>query len=325
MTLADLENPTIRKPEHRFSGHQTFALRIAWLPKAVEAIAADPNLLNNTLQSVTRLGLGKNMVEALRCWLEAYGVATKGTNGWALTNEAALILNRPHGFDPFLEDPQTLWWLHWKISTLRVAPFFAWDLMINRWNEPSFSASAVVESFARHAEQDDRVLSEVTMKQHFEVWLRTYCAPKGGRALEDGLDSPLAGLALVRQFGERETAGRREHVYGFDLGRKRGVSQALFHYCLIDWWDARPDDEQTAPFHEVAHGSRSPGRVLRMPEGEVRERLHLLGAIQTSGFELHESLSQQQLRRTDSPLPDRLGALTAAYARGASLRSSSHD
>jgi len=301
-------------PQHRFSGHQTFALRIAWLPKAVEAIDQDPFLLNDTLKAVTQLGLGKNMVESLRCWLEAYGVASKGAEGWTLTTEGELIFGR-NGADRYLEDPQTLWWLHWKISTLREAPFFAWDLLINRWNEPSFSPSAVVADFRRHAEQEGRTLSNVTLTQHFDVWLRTYSPTRAVRAAEDGLDSPLTSLALVRPYGERETLGRRETVYGFDLGRKRAISQPLFHYCLLDWWEARESDEQTAPFHEAAHGARSPGRVLRMPESEVLDRLRLLDARPDSGFEFHESLNQQQLRKRGRA-PAREDILTAAYVRG---------
>lgn len=314
MLEPEIEIPVHTKPKQRFSGHQTFALRIAWLPKAVEAIREDPALLNDTLKSVTQLGLGKNMVESLRCWLEAYGVASNGERGWELTPEAKLILG-DGGADEYLEDPQTLWWLHWKISTPREAPFFAWDLLINRWNEPSFSPTAVVDNFRRHAEEEGRTLSDVTMNQHFDVWLRTYSPTRSSRAVEDGLDSPLTALSFVRQLGDRETAGRREALYGFDLGRKRGVTQPLFHYFLLDWWDARDTKEQTAPFHEVAHGPRSPGRVLRMPEAEVLERLRLLSDSPVSGFELHESLNQQQLRKRGK-LPAREAVLAMAYVRG---------
>jgi hypothetical protein len=56
----------------RFSGHQTFPLRIAWIPKAAQHIVAGNDPLTEVDEGITELGLGKNMVEALRCWIEAF-------------------------------------------------------------------------------------------------------------------------------------------------------------------------------------------------------------------------------------------------------------
>src|SRR5690348_9570787 len=69
----------------RFSGHQTFPLRIAWIPKAVAEIAAGRDPLTDIDEGITQLGLGKNMVEALRCWIEAFQIARRTDNKWMLT------------------------------------------------------------------------------------------------------------------------------------------------------------------------------------------------------------------------------------------------
>lgn len=287
--------------DYRFGGHQTFPLRIAWLPKAAMALSSGRDVLGDMVEGVVGLGLGKNMVEALRCWVGAYGIAQRAADGWRLTDEGEAIFG-PGGFDPYLEDAQTMWWLHWKISTQDSGRFFAWELLFNRWNEPTFTPSAAIAAFAREAERSGRSLSEVSLRQHFDVWLRTYCPPRGGRLGEEGLDSPLVTLGLVRPAGERDELGRREPVYTFDLGPKRAINQALFSYCLAAWWDKRSAREETAPFQEVATGPGSPGRILRMPESEVRSRLELL-ARDKAGFELVESLNQQQVRRVKVPPP----------------------
>ena len=88
------------------------------------------------------------MVEALRCWIVAFGIARNVDQRWSMTPLGHAIFG-PLGHDRFLEDEQTLWLLHWNIATLRKAPFFAWELLINRWNEPTFSASAILEVFLR--------------------------------------------------------------------------------------------------------------------------------------------------------------------------------
>lgn len=280
---------------YRFGGHQTFPLRTAWLPKAAKGLSEGRDVLGDMLEGVVNLGLGKNMVEALRCWADAYGVAHRSETGWRLSSEGEAIFG-PGGYDRYLEDSQTLWWLHWKIATQSTGRFFAWELLFNRWNEPSFTASAILGAFDAEAERSGRKLSPISLKQHFDVWLRTYCLPRGSRLSEEGLDSPLASLGLIRQAGEIEDIGRREPVYAFDLSPKRGIGQALFRYCLMAWWEERAGDEETVPFHDLVNGPGSPGRIFRMSEAELRDRLDALGRA-GSEVQLTESLNQQQLRR----------------------------
>ncbi|MGO7532765.1 DUF4007 family protein [Rhizobium leguminosarum] len=297
--------------EYRFGGHQTFALRIAWLPKAAAAIERGEDPLSNPLDGVISLGLGKNMVEALRCWIDAYGVATKVGGRWSLTAFGRAMFGL-HGHDPFLEDQQTLWLLHWKVATLHTAPFFAWELLFNRWNEPTFSASAALRAFAQEAERTQRPLSPVSAKQHLDVWLHTYLPGRSGRS-EEALDSPLSSLRLIRQVGTRELAeGRNEQVYAFDLDVKAGISQATFEYCLHDWWNNELEHEETVTLNEAAFSRMGPGRVFRMPEAEVRERISALSGEKNANFELLESLNQMMIRRKRRREPQAL--LSKIYA-----------
>lgn len=299
-------------PEYRFGGHQSFALRIAWLPKAVAAIEAGIDPLSDPIAGVVELGLGKNMVEALRCWIEAYGVAERSRHGWRLTPTGAAIFGRG-GHDRFLEDVQTLWWMHWTISTRRVGRFFAWELLINRWAEPTFSPSLVVSAFLNEAERTRRRLSPVSARQHFDVWLHSYLPGRSGRG-EESLDSPMTALALVRPAGERDLGGvRREPVYCFDRGPKPSLGEATFVYALTDWWDRQYGDEETAPLREIAFGRSSPGQVFRLSEHEVRERLVALSENPQSGFSLRESLNQHVLQR--AARTDQLSLVSSIYNR----------
>lgn len=298
-------------PGYRFGGHQSFALRIAWLPKAVAAIEAGIDPLSDPIVGVVALGLGKNMVESLRCWIEAFGVAERGRDGWTLTPMGAVIFGS-QGHDRFLEDVQTLWWLHWTISTRSEGRFFAWELLVNRWAETSFSPSVVVDAFLREAERSDRRLSPVSARQHFDVWLNSYLAGRSGRG-EESLDSPMTALGLVRHAGERDVgAGRREQVYAFDRGPKQRLADATFAYALGDWWDRQYGNEDTAPLREITFGRASPGQVFRLSEHEVRERLLALTDDARSGFALRESLNQSVVQRTARP--DSSSLLAAIYA-----------
>jgi hypothetical protein len=285
---------------YRFGGHQSFALRTAWLPKAARAIEAGEDVFSDPLRGVVRLGLGKNMVESLRAWVEAYGVAVRSEGVWSLTAFGEMVLGAG-GYDRFLEDEQTLWLLHWNIATLRDNPFFAWEYLINRWSERFFTTSEVMGAFAREADRTGRPLSSVSARQHFDVWLHTYLRGRSGRG-EDGIDSPLASLGLVFRAGDRETAqGRREPVFAFDLDPKSTIGDAVFQFCLHDWWRKAFEYEETVALSEIVFGHGAPGRVFRMPEDEVLARINRLAARRNPQIELIESLNQYMVRRTGRP------------------------
>ena len=284
----------------RFGGHQSFALRTAWLPKAAQAILEGEDVFSDPLRGVVRLGLGKNMVESLRVWVEAYGIATRNEGQWVLTRLGKALLGAG-GYDRFLEDEQTLWLLHWNIATLRENPFFAWELLINRWSERYFTTSEVMTAFAREAERAVRPLSSVSARQHFDVWLHTYLRGRNGRG-EEGIDSPLSSLGLVTRAGDRETAqGRREPLFAFDLDPKPTISDALFSYCLHDWWNNVFEFEETVSLPAIAFGHQAPGRVFRMPEGEVLARVMRLAGGRAPRIDLIESFNQYMVRRPARP------------------------
>lgn len=260
----------------RFSGHESFAVRYAWLPKAFELLDRHPTALADEESAMIALGIGKNMVRSLRFWIEVFGLVQVGEKGALnLTSFARTIFAPEGGLDPYLEDKRTLWLLHWQISVRPQDPVFAWDFLINRWPRNEFTKAEVVDAFERESARHNVRHSRVTLEQHFDVFLRTYVPSRSTKDLsEDSLDSPLAELSLIEQIGERPVeSGRREPLYAFRREAKDDVTPALFEYCLEELWQARYANEVTLTFRDVATGPLSPGQVFRLPEDDVRRRL----------------------------------------------------
>jgi Protein of unknown function (DUF4007) len=299
-------------PTFRFSGHQTFALRIAWIPKAVQKIVAGNDPLTNVDEGITELGLGKNMVEALRCWIEAFRIASRGTDGtWNLTPIGKLVFHTDDGLDPYFEDVTTSWLLHWLITTNTDSPFFAWECLFNRWPAMEFSASQVIEAFEQEASRSQRPISAVTLRQHWEVFLHSYRPPRADKG-EDHLDSAMSVLRLILPFGERPNAsGKWENIYSFDPAPKRAISNQLFTFFLHDWWNKHYPDEQTTPLRELVMGNHSPGRILKMQESEILQRVSELASHSSKSFEIVESMNLRQLHRLTKS--GGMSALKAAY------------
>jgi hypothetical protein len=295
----------------RFSGHQTFPLRITWIPKAVAEISAGRDPLTNIDEGITQLGLGKNMVEALRCWIEAFQIAKRVERGWQLTPVGSLVFNPSDGLDPYYEDVSTSWLLHWLISTNTESPFFAWECLFNRWPATEFSASQVIDAFNKETSRTARPASGVTIRQHWEVFLHSYRRPPADKG-EDHLDSAMSILRLIQEFGERPNAsGKWEKLYSFDLTRKQAIPEQLFAFFLHDWWNRKYPNERTTPLREIVMGEHSPGRLLKMQEAEILHRVTDLAVRQPKVFQIVESTNLRQLHRLHAS--NGLSDLKAAY------------
>jgi len=266
----------------RFSGHESFACRYAWLPKAYRALKADPALFVDEEGAMLELGIGKNMVKSLRFWVDAMGVAEptpKGVpvRGLSPTAFAREVFDR-EGYDPYLEDVRTQWLLHWMLSSKAEAPLFAWEFLINHWPLPEFSRSEALAAFGRESRRLEGGHSEATLAQHLDVFLHTYLPSRGTSAgIEDSLDGPLVDLSLLIPVGERRNdAGRFEPVYAFRREPKPEITPALFDYCLMAFWD-RIKDEETLSLRAATLAPGSPGQVFKLSEDDVRARLEDAG------------------------------------------------
>jgi hypothetical protein len=289
---------------YRFSGHETFPCRYAWLPKAYREIRRDRDLFATEDKAMVLLGLGKNMVRALRFWAQAAGIAefTK-PGGYLVSDFGKALLDEDGGYDAFLEDRRTLWLLHWKLSTHVEEPLFAWDYLLNKWPHPEMTRTEVLREFAKEAARLGRKLSSVTLEQHFDTFLHTYLptrSPKG-EILEDNLDCPLVELEFIRRVGDREasTKGRREPIFAFRREPKGDISPELFVYCLDDFWRNRRPKEQTLTFRDVAVAHGSPGQVFKLPEWDVRQRLDSLDSDTNGKFQYQETAALQRVIKRD--------------------------
>ena len=287
---------------YRFTGHETFPCRYTWLPKAAAALKNKPNLFRDIDEAIVALGVGKQMARAIRFWVEAAKVVKKQEKGDFKVSLLGKKLLDEKGLDPYLENLQTLWLIHWNFSTHRENPIFAWDFLMNQWQEPEIAPSLVVEVFEKEADSQSRKLSPVTLKQHFNIFLHTYVPTRGtkGEILEDNLDCPLIELNLIRQIGERVSDGqngRREPVYAFNRDPKPKISQELFAFCLNDFWEIYHSQEQTLSFREIASGRGSPGQIFKLPEQEIRDRLEDIEAVTDSAISFRESMNLRQIQK----------------------------
>ena len=290
----------------RFTGHETFACRYAWLPKAVRGVDKDPDLFSDVDLAMVTLGVGKNMVNAIRFWAEAADLIEPVAGGKTYrVSDFGIELLGSDGCDQYMEDVRTLWLIHWKIATNRRFRVFAWDFFLNQWQEPELSGTTALTVLRRHLKSLDRSpLSESVLDQQFDIFLHSYVPTKGrkkGDVREDNLDCPLVELHLLQETGVRRLGGEKgervEPIYAFRREAKRDISSGLFAYCLDDFWRTWHGDEKTLAFPFVLHGHCGPGQVFKLPEDDLRARCESLEQDSGGFFLFHESALQPTINR----------------------------
>lgn len=247
----------------RFSGHESFVCRYGWLPKAYQAVLADPELLRDDERAMHTLGIGRNMVKSLQFWCEATGVLDPVPGqGHQPGLVGRTLLDPEHGWDPHLESLEALWLLHWRLCS--GAGLAAWSEVFSEGRLVRFDRQRLIGALAQRAESAARPLAASTLEQHASIFLQTYYQAE--RSGDDTSWSPLQDLSLLRAAKEED--GRI--VFSTDLRAPIGLSLRVFAIALIAF--ATPDGQGTASvdFQRLLKGARSPGVIFRLDEHQLR-------------------------------------------------------
>lgn len=297
----------------QFSGHETFPLRYGWLKKAFDAVAATENAADNKTvflndDAIARFGVGRNMVAAMRHWASVADVIADGPGpNQVQTTLLGRKLFGPHGVDPFMENPATLWLVHWQLSAHPDKTTWFWTF--GHFFGMTFERESLVKGLEKLAtEQAWSRVAAATIKRDVDCFVRTYVArPVFGHAShEDALESPLAELGLIKPVGRRDG-------FRFMRGAKSTLGNGVFVFALLDFWSWF-SKARTLSFEAIAHEPGSPGRVFLLDENDVADRL--LGLEEITGGALRWSETaglKQVLRSADLSHKDALGYIRLDY------------
>jgi len=247
-----------------FSGHQTFSFRYSWLPKGVLGVKNDPKIFFRD-DALVELGVGKNMVDSIRYWCEALGlVAVDGRAQKAeLEPLGALLFGRTKkhkGADPYLEDPGTLWLLHWQLAS-KPDPASTWHLAFTRWNRNSFTRDELAKWILQTALNSTATRSNAnSIKRDVDVFLRTYvpAGVDGRRPLEESFDCPLGELGLIREIDPG--------YYQFRVGAKPALPIDILAFALLEFWNSAAAAQETINVERLMYDPGSPGAAFKLSD-----------------------------------------------------------
>ncbi|MBW7886569.1 MAG: DUF4007 family protein, partial [Caldilineaceae bacterium] len=277
-----------------FSGHETFPLRQMWLKKAFDCLQADwtvPKSIFTDESAIAKFGVGKNMVASIRHWALACDVLREAPSNAYLVSPLARAIFSDDGLDPYSEHSTTSWLVHWWLAG-KGNRATTWYWLFNHVTAPTFSRDdleAPLTEFARRLDPKHR-LSISTLSRDIETCLRSY-APPGSGSPEDYSEPVLGELGLLHE--------ERKGQFSFRRGPKSTLHDALFAYALIDFWDASAPTISSLAFETIAYGDGSPGRVFKLDEDSVAERLFALEEITGGRLSWTDTAGLRQVMRKE--------------------------
>ena len=260
----------------QFAGHETFPLRLLWLKKAFDATTYGAT--RGTFQepsAIAMFGVGRNMAISMRHWAIAADMLVDVGGTLAPTNIGRMILDTKSGLDPYLEHPATLWMVHGALASTPQHTT-TWFFAFNGLNQTGFDRELVAqEMLAALNGRAGLRLSPGTLRRDFEVFVRSYVGRRGDLANEDAAEPLLAELGLIRET-------RLSGQYEFVRGPKATLPDGIFALFLRRFWRAEHASSPTLSLEQVSYGIGSPGRIFKLDEDSVLERLSRI-EISTGG------------------------------------------
>ena len=258
------------KYKPKFSGHDTFPFRYAWLTKIAHYLEeGDVKKIKEferyKLQTMSEFGVGLNMVKSMRHWSLATKVCDKN---FGLTDFGKFIFSKKKAADPYLEKNETLWLLHWMLAS--DSSLTTWFYLFNYHPSIIVNREQVANELLQIGKFSKwKGISPNTIKRDVDCFIRTYLVShKKGEITEDSIECPLAELGLLQQ-----TYTKNE--FELHKGPKSSLSQGIFEFALNDYWSKQ--NNQIITFEKLMYDYGSPGKVFQLDEKSLEEYLDNMG------------------------------------------------
>lgn len=256
---------------YTFGRHETFPFRYGWLQKGVRAAKRDPNIFNAP-DAAVHLGVGKNMVRAIRFWCTATKLLEEHPHPenhrlshLKPTQWAKRLLGK---WDPYFEDEGSLWLLQWLLLRPPCLAT-AWQFFFNHLNISECTREALVQRLLVFCQEANaKRLALTTLRRDIDCLLRMY-APRGTAsdkrlAYEDTLDSPFGELGLLSGDPSRRYFRR-------NLGPKSSLPPLVFGFSLLDF--ASRTSGNSLSIAAAAYDPGSPGCVFALDEQSLQHHV----------------------------------------------------
>lgn len=297
-----------------FARHETFQPRFGWFKKAFDGAVSSKGAVFNDDAATVRLGVGKNMVRAIRFW----GIASKVLRierdperpriGLAVPSAFGQALLGSDGWDPYLEDVASIWLLHWAL--LRPPCLLpVWWVAFNEFDALEFLDEDLIDATVRRAALVEEWSQPhvPSVKKDVDCLLRMYCHGDATKSVEDAIDCPFRSLRLV------EPLKGVARSYRFMRGHKQTLPAEIIAFAALDYME-QAVSASTMTLTALASVPGGPGRVFKISDDEIAVALEAVAA-RSKLISVESPAGARQLVIHDAPGKLAISVLKKYYRR----------
>lgn len=253
----------MKERKAKFSGHQTFVVRYGWLEKGYRFIKDELSFTG--ANAIVELGVGKNMVASIRYWAEVCQII----EGAKPSDFATKLLDENGGWDPYLEDDNSYWLLHWKLNT-HPEYIHSGTILFSHLRKHEFSKIDVADAAYRQLDSlGQKSPAESVMSKDIDCYLRLYTGTKRqlGKKQEQLIGSPFEELGLIHPVNNSD-------LYSFNIGRKPNLAPEIVGYAL--WEYMKRLNKEVITINEALYYEFCPGVLFMLDENSLIEAIEEL-------------------------------------------------
>ncbi len=192
----------------KFRGHETFFIRKGWLYKGMSNVVTEPEVFQGAAGNpMDVLGIGANMVKALRYWLTTTNLTEEPRTGRKrqdLTEIGRIIFDN----DAYMEEIGSIWLVHYMLA-INEEDATSWYIFFNEFNKNEFNVDDFYSSIVKHVRmKNENPPSNRAIEDDFTCLMNTYVPRiKLNPAKvhpESNIDCPLGELGLVDVIDKRK-------------------------------------------------------------------------------------------------------------------------
>lgn len=280
----------------KFRAHDTFFIRKGWLNKGMKHVDHKPNVfVDRTENPMDVLGIGANMVKALRYWLQAVGLTEEppsGTRTQSFTEFGQLVFDN----DKFIEEIGTLYLLHYKmVSNEKFAT--AWYIFFNEFNMTEITKEDFVIAVNSYLSKIGETVASRSIEDDFACIINTYLprfkSNPNKISPENNIDCPFGELGLI------DFMNKNKKIY-----RKSKPSVNLFDpWVILAVIFDRANGNTEVPLNDLLTTPSNIGKVFNLDAISMLDILHrvektgMIKIIRTAGLDIIQIKEQMSFEQ----------------------------
>jgi len=270
----------------KFRAHETFFIRKGWLYKGMKNVEKDPSVfmgLNGNPMDI--LGIGANMVKAMRYWLQAVGLTSEPTTGkrtQTFTPFGKVVFDH----DKYIEEMGTLWLLHYKLAS-NAEEATAWYYFFNEFKLNEFTRDDFVAQLNTYIimneednsndngklKEDGRALN--SLKDDYNCIVNTYVPriksnPEKVQP-ESNIDCPLGELGLI------DIINKKDRLYKKCIPKKDTLHPLILLAVILDNAGGKSEIKITS----IQNDKNNAGKIFNL---DIITLVNLLNRIELMGY-----------------------------------------